>query len=99
METANPHRYPDPALAPAQHNRQRRGEHVFYKLLDPTETFRELRHEKGCLTIEECAKLIKVDPGALSRAIDKQRIAPKTLRAIAKAVKRNPLDIARESGS
>jgi hypothetical protein len=72
---------------------------MYYELLDPAETFRELQHEKDCLTIEECAKLIKVDPGALGRAVTGQRIAPKTLRAIAKAVNKSRLAIARKSGS
>lgn len=70
---------------------------MYYSLVDPEGTERELKRRMKCLTIKECAERVGIDPGALSRALRGQRVWPQTVRAIAEAIQRDPLDIAQET--
>lgn len=70
---------------------------MYWKLLDPDSTKVELRRSTKKLTVKDMAQKIGVDPGALGRALRRQRVWASTVLAIAEAVGKDPLDIAQES--
>jgi transcriptional regulator with XRE-family HTH domain len=70
---------------------------VYYELIDPEQVEQELRKSTKKLTAKDIATRIGVDPGALSRALNGQRVWASTIEAIAEAIGKDPPDIARES--